>query len=153
MGLTPPNHELAMLRSPKSEPTRLTHHLVTALLMAQLVLPLFFAFQIALVWAGADAFTVSPGRVRLIVEETPLLSILPPFLRSGLLGAMLYTHYQHPHWTLPLLGCSIVIHIIGWMSIIANPYFHAPTGYVTLALELAAFLLLVLNPAQRGQGD
>ncbi len=127
----------------------LTHQLVTALLMAQLVLPLFFAVQIALVWAGADAFTVSPGRVRLIVEETPLLSILPPFLRSGLLGAMLYTHYQHPHWTLPLLGCSIVIHIIGWMSIIANPYFNAPTGYVTLTLGLVLLALLVMDPTLR----
>ena len=133
----------------KLEPTRLTHHLVTALLLALLTLPLFFASQIALVLAGADAWTVSPSRVRIM--ETPPLAMIAPFLRIGLVGAALYTHYKHPGWTLRWLTLSLVVHIIGWMSIIANPYFNAPTGYVTLALELAAFVLLVLNPALRGR--
>lgn len=133
------------------EPTRLTHHLVTALLLALLTLPLFFASQIALVLAGANALTVSPARVRVIVQETPPLAIIAPFLRVVLVGAALYTHYKRPGWTLRWLTLSFVAHIIGWTSIIGNPYFNAPTGYITLALELAVFILLVLNPALRGR--
>lgn len=145
--LQQPSYELPMLRPPKPEPTRLAHRLVTALLLAQLVLPLFFTIQIALIWAGADAFTASPARVRVIVQETPLLAIIAPILRCGLIAAMLYTHYRHPRWTLPLLVCSISIHLIGWVSILGNPYFSAPTGYVTLAVGLALLIMLVLNPA------
>lgn len=136
-----------MLRPPEPEPARLAHHIVTALLLAQLVLPLFFTIQIALIGAGADAFTASPARVRVIVQETPPLAIIAPILRCGLIAAMLYTHYRHPRWTLRLLVCSIIIHVIGWTSIIGNPYFNAPTGYVTLAGSLALLIMLVLNPA------
>lgn len=132
---------------PKLEPTRLAHHLVTALLLAQLMLPLFFSLQIALIWAGADALTASPDRVRVIVQETPLPAIIAPFLRTGLIAAMLYTHHRQPRWTLALLILSIVIHIIGWTSIIGNPYFNAPTGYVTLAVGMTLLILQLLVPS------
>ncbi len=130
----------------KPGPTRLPHHIFTAILLVQLVLPLFFSLQIVLIWAGADSLTVSPARVRAVVLETPPLAIIAPMLRVGLIAAMLYTHYRHPSWTLRLLVFSFVIHVIGWMSIINNPYFDAPTGYVTLALQLTLLVLLVLNP-------
>ncbi|SDM76711.1 hypothetical protein [Maricaulis salignorans] len=136
-----------MQSSPQPDLTRFAHHLFTALLLAQLILPLFFTLQITLVWMGADAWTVSPERVRVTVRETPLPAIIAPFLRCGLIMAMLYTHHRAPRWTLPLLLSSILIHIIGWTSIVGNPYFNAPTGYVTLTIGSALLILLVLNPA------
>ena len=145
--LQPP--PLPMSRTPQLQPTRLAHAFVTALLLAQLVLPLFFTIQILLVWAGADSFTVSPERVHVMVRETPLLALIAPILRSGLIPAMLYTHHRSPRWTLPLLLCSMVVHIIGWTAIIGNPYFSAPTGYITLTLGSTLLILLVLNPALR----
>lgn len=144
-------YALPMKLPPKLEPTRVAHKIVTALLLAQLVLPLFFSLQIALIWAGADAFTASPERVRVIVQETPLLAVIAPFLRTGLIAAMLYTHHRQPRWTLALLTISIVIHIIGWTAILGNPYFNAPTGYVTLTVGLTLLILLLLIPALRGR--
>tara|TARA_R110000868_G_scaffold93789_4_gene259312 strand:+ start:4773 stop:5201 length:429 start_codon:yes stop_codon:yes gene_type:complete len=134
---------------PSAQPglTRFARHLFTALLLAQLILPLFFTLQIALVWAGADAFTVDPERVRVMVQETPLPAIIAPILRCGLITAMLYTHHRAPGWTLSLLVSSILVHIIGWTSIIGNPYFDAPTGYITLTIGSALLILLMLNPA------
>ncbi|WP_417489568.1 hypothetical protein [Maricaulis sp.] len=134
---------------PSAQPglTRFARHLFTALLLAQLILPLFFTLQIVLVWIGADALVVAPGRARAIVQETPLPAIFAPILRSGLIMAMLYTHYRAPRWTLRLLIASLLIHIVGWTSIIGNPYFDAPTGYVTLAIGSALLILLMLNPA------
>ncbi|WP_417470365.1 hypothetical protein [Maricaulis sp.] len=131
------------------ETTRLADHTVTGLLLAQLVLPLFFSVQIALVWAGAEAFTASPERVRSIVDETPVPALVAPFLRVGLVLAMLCTHRWLPAWTLPLLICSIAVHVVGWTAIIGNPYFKAPTGYITLMLQSALLILMLLNPALR----
>tara|TARA_R110000868_G_scaffold35549_1_gene127380 strand:- start:40836 stop:41264 length:429 start_codon:yes stop_codon:yes gene_type:complete len=131
--------------------TRLAHRIVTGLLLAQIAIPLFFSSQILLVWAGLEQFTISPANVRVAVHETPLPAIIAPMLRVGLIAAMLCTHYWWPKWTLGLLVCSTIVHVIGWLSIFDNLYFNLPTGYITLAVEMVLLALLVLNPRLRGR--
>jgi len=120
------------------------------------VTPLFFISQLAFHVFGLDHLNALGADGANILQHTPTVSLVAPFLRAPLLLLTLLLLVRRSRWATLSFALATLIHLVSWMSILSNAYFTLPTGYLTLALEAAGIYLIVRYPelrASRVNGD
>jgi hypothetical protein len=121
--------------------------ILTGMLCALLVIPLFFSIQILLIEIGRPDLTLNADRAVRLYELTPNWSRIAPILRIGVLLAGLVFLWRKPDWFLPAFILDVMLHVSGWILIIGNPEFTLPTGYISFGLQaVTGWILLQFGP-------
>ncbi|WP_190273909.1 hypothetical protein [Maricaulis maris] len=114
-----------------------------------IVTPLFFISQLAFAVFGLDQLNAFGADGANVLQNTPTVSLVAPFLRAPLLILTLLFLVRRSRWASISFALATLIHLVSWMSILSNAYFTLPTGYLTLALEAGGIYLLVRYPELR----
>lgn len=138
-----------MPRSATKDPARIARTTLTILCGLLLLMPLFFVSQIGLHLLGLPEFNVFGRDGQNLLANTPTVSLVAPFIRIPLLILTVILLFRTPQGAAACFVLATVVHLVSWVSILTNPYFTLPTGYITLALEAAALYLFVRYPALR----
>jgi len=113
------------------------------------ITPLFFISQLAIHALGLGHLNAFGADGASVLQNTPAVSLVAPFLRAPLLILTSLLLLRHSRWAAFSFAVATLIHLVSWMSILSNAYFTLPTGYLTLALEAVGTYLLARYPELR----